>query len=226
MANYIIVSEKEWHIDLHLKLQEIFKDDNWKLISKKEDFSKSNLDEFLPNKIFIPHWSHIIPKIVHENYDCVVFHMTDLPYGRGGSPLQNLIVRGHRETKITAIKIDSGIDTGDIYLKKELSLEGTATDIFERATNVIFLMIQQIVNENLTPYPQEGTPVTFPRRTKEMSNLDLLQTETEIFDYIRMLDANGYPNAFIETSFFKFEFTAASIDDQKIITANVRITKK
>ena len=47
--------------------------------------------------------------------------MTDLPFGRGGSPLQNLIVRGYKSTKLTAIKVQSGIDTGDIYLKKPFS---------------------------------------------------------------------------------------------------------
>jgi len=36
----------------------------------------------------------IILKEIFENYEIILFHMTDLPYGRGGSPLQNLIVRG------------------------------------------------------------------------------------------------------------------------------------
>ena len=45
--------------------------------------------------------------------------MTDLPFGRGGSPLQNLIVRGFEETMTSAIKVTKGIDTGDIYLKEK-----------------------------------------------------------------------------------------------------------
>ena len=44
--------------------------------------------------------------------------MTDLPYGRGGSPLQNLILKGKKTTKITAFKMIDKIDAGPIYLKK------------------------------------------------------------------------------------------------------------
>ena len=47
--------------------------------------------------------------------------MTDLPYGRGGSPLQNLIVRGHKHTMISAIKCVKELDAGPIYLKKPLT---------------------------------------------------------------------------------------------------------
>ena len=70
--------------------------------------------------------------------------MTDLPYGRGGSPLQNLIVRGHSETKISALKVEKKLDTGDIYLKKNLSLEGSAQKIFQRANTSIIDMIKEI----------------------------------------------------------------------------------
>ena len=46
--------------------------------------------------------------------------MTDLPYGRGGSPLQNLIARGFLETKISAILVEKQLDAGPVYLKMEL----------------------------------------------------------------------------------------------------------
>ncbi len=56
--------------------------------------------------------------------------MTDLPYGRGGSPLQNLIQRGHTSTMLTALRCGAGLDTGDVYLKQPLSLHGSAEEIF------------------------------------------------------------------------------------------------
>ena len=67
--------------------------------------------------------------------------MTDLPYGRGGSPLQNLIQRGHNTTMLTALRCNEGCDTGDIYLKRSLSLCGTAEEIFIRADTIIEQMI-------------------------------------------------------------------------------------
>ncbi len=82
--------------------------------------------------------------------------MTDLPFGRGGSPLQNLIERGIENTKISAIKVDDGIDTGDIYFKESLNLNGTADEIFIRASQIIFnKMIPKIINEKILPKKQK-----------------------------------------------------------------------
>jgi hypothetical protein len=56
--------------------------------------------------------------------------MTDVPFGRGGSPLQNLIVRGRRETKLTALRMSREFDAGPVYMKEPLSLEGGAEEIY------------------------------------------------------------------------------------------------
>lgn len=227
MNKYIIVSEKVWHKDLFVSLKDKFFNDNWLLIDSKEDFNLSHLDKLEPTKIFIPHWSHIIPKEIYKNYECIVFHMSDLPFGRGGSPLQNLITRGFTTTKVSAIKVDKGIDTGDVYLKKTLSLEGTAAAIFERATVVIQEMICEIINKKLESKPQVGEITEFKRRKPEDSDLINLSDLEQVYDYIRMLDCDGYPHAFIETQHLKFEFTTANFDtNNKIITAHVRIVKK
>ncbi len=86
-----------------------------------------------PQWIFVPHWSHLIPESIWGSWPTVIFHMTDLPYGRGGSPLQNLIQRGHSSTMLTALRCGAGLDTGDIYIKQPLSLHGSAEEIFLRA---------------------------------------------------------------------------------------------
>ncbi|MDZ7775688.1 MAG: hypothetical protein U5L09_08890 [Bacteroidales bacterium] len=78
--------------------------DSFKIINKKEELSLELLKKITPEYVFFPHWSYIIPESIFNNYECIVFHMTDLPFGRGGSPLQNLISRGYKETKISALK--------------------------------------------------------------------------------------------------------------------------
>lgn len=227
MGKYIILSEKSWHKNLFDVLKKLFNNDNWLLIDSKNDFNLNNLKEFNPSKIFIPHWSFIIPREIYESYECIVFHMTDLPFGRGGSPLQNLISRGYKTTKITAIKVQQGLDTGDAYLKKSLGLEGTASEIFERSSSVIEEMICEIINENIQPFPQVGEIIEFKRRKPEDSNIYQLSDLEKVYDYIRMLDCEGYPHAFIDTPHLKFEFINAEFDtNEEIITANVRIFKK
>jgi methionyl-tRNA formyltransferase len=224
MSRYVLVSVKSWHSDL---FNQLFKRNNehWDLIKTKEEFTFDRLIELGPDKVFIPHWSYIIPEKIWATFPCVVFHMTDLPYGRGGSPLQNLILSGKTDTKISALKVDNGIDTGDIYLKKDLSLLGTANEIFQRAAPIILEMIEEIIDKKLVPIQQEGTTVNFKRRKPEDSSVGKIDDIKVIFDYIRMLDCEGYPNAFIEGAFFKFEFSNAELIDNEII-ANVRISKK
>ena len=60
------------------------------LINSKLNFSSKNLEKIKP-KYALFHTGLIKYQKIFENFNCIIFHMTDLPYGRGGSPLQNLI---------------------------------------------------------------------------------------------------------------------------------------
>ena len=225
MRKFILLSEKAWHDSMFEELS-ARSGEAWKRIRFKEDFTIDTLNKFNPEKIFIPHWSFIIPDEIWTSYDCVVFHMTDLPFGRGGSPLQNLIVRGFKKTKITAIKVNEGLDTGDIYIKSDLDLSGTAKEIFTRSVPIIHRMISSVIDFELVPIPQSGEVVQFVRRKSFQSEISSLSTIDEVYDYIRMLDCEGYPNAFLETVHFKYEFTNCVVSSDNSLKANVRITKK
>ena len=226
MKNFIILSEKSWHKDLFQKLKVIFPQDSWTLIKDKNHLSVQNIESINPDKIFIPHWSYIIPEEIFNNFECIVFHMTDLPFGRGGSPLQNLIIRGFKQTKISAIRVEEGLDAGPVYLKKTLSLSGSAEEIFIKASRVIEKMIVEIIKSKPIPTPQNGDVVVFKRRKPEDGNLSKLKSIEDIYDYIRMLDAEGYPNAFLEFENFKLEFSKVKVESHKSLIANVRIVKK
>ena len=110
---YIYVSDRKWAIDAFLN-HRVDLPGNWMLITTSEDLNVV-LKNFNPDYIFFPHWSNIVPSNITGKFDCVCFHMTDLPFGRGGSPLQNLIVRGVKATKLTALKMVEQIDAGPIY---------------------------------------------------------------------------------------------------------------
>ena len=223
MSN-VIAFNRSWCQELPKRLKSKTRK-KFLIINHKEKMNKSYLDSINVENIFFPHWSYIIPEKIYTNYRCIIFHMTDLPYGRGGSPLQNLIVRGHKETIISAIQCVKGLDAGPIYLKKPLSLKGSAEEIFMRASRVVEKMIIEILDTDPTPVPQEGEVVNFKRRTPEEGNWSKVESLDMVFDYIRMLDAESYPPAFINIGKYKLEFTGAS---QKVdaVYATVKITKK
>ncbi len=175
--------------------------------------------------IFFPHWSWRIPPETFEAMRCVVFHMTDLPYGRGGSPLQNLILRGHKHTKLSAIQCISEIDAGPIYLKRELSLEGTAENILTRAATEIADMIIEIVRTNPTPKEQTGEITVFARRKPIESAIPETIELPQLHDFIRMLDADGYPPAFTDIGKLRLELRDAHLVGD-MIEARARIKIK
>ena len=161
-----------------------------------------------PEWIFVPHWSQIIPESIWSRWSTVIFHMTDVPYGRGGSPLQNLIQRGHCSTMLTALQCSAELDAGPIYGKEHLSLLGTAEEVLIRADGLIEAMIERIVRNRPDPQPQEGEPVLFSRRKPDQSNLGHCPAGdlSACYDHIRMLDADGYPHAFLEVNGLRLEF--------------------
>ena len=204
----------------------LLKKDNIVYIKSKDDLTYDNLKKINPEYVFFAHWSYIIPAEIYENFNCVIFHMTDLPFGRGGSPLQNLLERGIYHTKISAIKCVKELDAGDIYLKKDFDISyGSAQEIYQRAGSIVSDMIDEIILTNPEPLPQKGEVVSFKRRKPEQSNIIDLQDLSKIYDYIRMLDAEGYPKAFIENHSIKFEFSHAKLENGKLL-AQVEIKVK
>ena len=224
--NYVLATSREWNEPLAKQLEEKT-GHAFHLITQAEELTYERLQAISPRYVFFPHWSHIIPSEIHDAFECVIFHMTDLPYGRGGSPLQNLILRGHHETQISALRCVARLDAGPIYMKRPLSLQGSASEIFLRAADVVKNMIEKIVRTEPRPEPQEGEPTIFHRRTPEQSDLSKtnLLTLKDFFDFIRMLDAPPYPLAFIEHEGFLLEFSHAQLLNNSI-EARVTIRRK
>ena len=194
-------------------------------IDAREELTLTHLEELQPRYVFFPHWSYLIPAEIHEQFECVIFHMTDVPFGRGGSPLQNLVARGIYQTKLTALRCVTELDAGPVYLKRDLCLHGRAEEIYRRAGLLICDMIVEIVRYHPEPQAQKGEVVSFRRRTPAESDIRNLEDLQQVFDYIRMLDAEGYPKAFLETEYLRLEFSRAS-EQAGCLLADVRIYRK
>ena len=222
MDNIIVTTIKSWNIENFYKLKKRFKNKyNFILITKKDDLTFEYIKTYNPIYIFFPHWSWYIDEKIYNNYKCIVFHETDLPYGRGGSPLQNLIIRGIKTTKISAIKVQKEIDSGDIYLKEDLDISfGSAQEIFEKASSCIFgKMIPALLDRKCIPQKQKGEVVLFKRREALQSDMisEKIDNLEKLYDFIRMLDGEDYPKAFITKGNMKIEFSNAKIVDNKIV---------
>lgn len=221
---FVIACSKTWCSNI---MSTLIDEENlqFTFIDNKKKLTISYLDKLKPDYIFFPHWSYKVPKEIYTKYECVIFHMTDLPFGRGGSPLQNLIIRGHTVTMLSALKCADGLDAGPIYLKEKLSLLGNADEIFFRASLLIESMILEIISNRIEPTEQIGQTTTFLRRTEKDNDFSNVNSLDEVFDYIRMLDSKDYKPAFVEIGEFKFEFNDA-IRKKDYIHSKVKISKK
>lgn len=222
-TTYIVVGSKHWNRQVFDEVISKYPG-QWHFIEGPKQLSLNAVRTLSPRYIFFLHWSWKVPDEIIKEYECVCFHMTDVPYGRGGSPLQNLILRGHKRTKLTALIMVEELDAGPVYLKEDLSLEnGSAEEIYIRATYKAAEMIRRMVSEEMKPVPQEGEPTVFRRRQPEESQIPDLESLQQLYDFIRMLDAEGYPKAFIIYKGFRYQFSRAALCDGQIM-ADVTIT--
>lgn len=206
MSVYVVATIRPWNISKYYST--ICKiPGEWHLLDVPPKLTIKRLHEINPRYIFFPHWSEKVSREITEQYECVCFHETDLPYGRGGSPIQNLIQRGHKETVITALKMTDIVDAVPVYMKRQLSLQGLAEEIYLRAANLVAEMISEIVTNEPKPVSQEGEVVFFERRKPAQGQIseDIASLE-HLFDLIRMLDADGYPHAYLDIGKFRIQF--------------------
>lgn len=221
--SYLVLGCKPWNRRLFDETLRLLPG-RWTYLDSPKELTLDLVRKLAPRYIFFLHWSWKVPDEIVNRRECVCFHMTDVPFGRGGSPLQNLIVRGHRETKLSALRMTGEFDAGPVYLKQPLSLEGDAEEIYLRAGRLSVKMIERIVQEEMTPVPQEGKAVNFKRRTPPESEIGNCSSLESLYDFIRMLDAEGYPRAFLHHSGMRFELSRPALYDGRIV-ADVTITR-
>jgi len=212
--NYVCCAHREYSLNVFKKLKKKYK--NFILIKGKENLTISKIQNIDPKFIFFPDWSWIVPNEIIKNYRCICIHESNLPKFRGGSPLQNQIIRGSKKTKSTAFLMNEKIDAGKILLKKELSLDGTLDEIFLRMENNNYDLITKIIQGKYKLTSQKGIPSFFNRRTPSQSELkNLNHSKLYLHNFIRML-SDPYPNAFIKIGKKKIIFKSSKLDGKKL----------
>jgi methionyl-tRNA formyltransferase len=185
------------------------------------------IDEFLSRDekekkyfkfLFFPHYSKLIPKDIISKYVCIGFHTGNLPSDRGGSPIQNKILRGEYRTYVSALQLTEELDSGPIYCSRSVDLEfGDIESMLRNISIHISTMILEIIQTEIIPKPQNGTSKYYSRLEKCNSEIDLgiLNIKT-LYDRIRMVDGLDYPPAYIRIDNFKITMRSAQLENDKL----------
>lgn len=196
------VGYRKWALNIYDKLAQDF-EHIFLIIRSKEQYSDEVIKDFDPDLILYYGWSWIVPEKIIDHYQCIMLHPSPLPKFRGGSPIQNQIIRDIKKSAVTLFIMNKELDAGDIVAQDELSLEGSLDEIFSRISTIGYQLTKNILINGIDRKPQDHSKATYYERRKPwQSEITIEELKTKnaqyLYNKVRML-ADPYPNAFIKT---------------------------
>jgi methionyl-tRNA formyltransferase len=166
-------------------------------VSKIYDYKNITKSDLL----FILSCENIIPeKYLKLNKYNLVIHESNLPEGKGWSPLTWQVLEGRDEIPITLFEAAEEVDSGKIYLQDTIDLDGT--ELNSELKNKQGEKTKELILEFVIKYPdiegsqQKGKESFYPKRNPEDSELDPDKTLKEQFNLLRVVDNERYPAFF------------------------------
>jgi methionyl-tRNA formyltransferase len=169
----------------------------------KEPATVERVSRYRPDAIVVVAYGHILPKWMIDlpRLGCINLHASLLPKYRGAAPIQWALIRGEAVTGVTTMRIDEGLDTGDILLRSETPIQDddTTETLGERLSQVgadlMLETLRRLEQRNLPPQPQDHAQATLaPMLKKEDGHIDWNLSAVEIWNRVRGL--RPWPGAF------------------------------
>lgn len=190
----------------------------------------SQLESFHADLIVVTAYGKILPQAVLDlpKFGCINVHASLLPRYRGAAPIEWSIINGEKFTGITIMKMDAGLDTGDMLAsaKVEISDEMILPELKEiLSTKGAKLLIDTINRLNdITPIKQDDSLSNYaPMLTKETGKIDWNKSARNIHNLVRGLYGGAY--AFINEEKFKIWRTKIS-EQLQLAAGEIKINGK
>jgi len=171
-------------------------------IKQNQEF-RSQLGSIHPDVIIVVGYGRIIPQWMIDlpRFGNINLHASLLPKYRGAAPIQWAIARGESVTGVTTMRINAGLDTGDILLQKEVPIapDETAETLAPRLATIgadlTVETLQGLIAGTVHPRPQDHSQATLaPILRKEDGRMDFQLTAREIYNRLRGFQP--WPGAF------------------------------
>jgi methionyl-tRNA formyltransferase len=159
-------------------------------IKNNEDL-RARLTAIAPDAIIVVAYGRIIPKWMLDlpRYGNINLHGSLLPKYRGASPIQWAIARGESVTGVTTMRLDEGLDTGDMLLRRAVPIGSaeTAEDLYPKLSQIgAEVMIQTLLGleaGSIVPEKQDHSAASLaPILTREDGMIDFSLSAKEIYD--------------------------------------------
>ena len=183
------------------------------------------LKDLAPDVIVVVAFGQIIPKAILElpRYGCINVHASLLPAYRGAAPIQWAVINGDEKSGVTTMRMDTGLDTGDMILKEEVTLDKKETggSLFDKLSEVGARLLIRTLEEledgtaQFEKQPAESTTEYAEMLTKKSGNIDWNKSAAEIECLIRGM--NPWPSAYTAWRGKTLKIWAASVYSKKEI---------
>jgi methionyl-tRNA formyltransferase len=170
---------------------------------KTNEELRARLERLAPEAIVVVGYGRIIPPWMLQlpKYGNINLHASLLPKYRGAAPIQWAIASGEKVTGVTTMRIDEGLDTGDILLQREIAIfeddtsETLAPKLAAIGADLMVATLQRLQSGSITARKQEsGEASIAPILKKEDGRIDFSQTAREIYNRLRGFQP--WPGAF------------------------------
>jgi methionyl-tRNA formyltransferase len=197
---------------------------------KNNEELRANLHQIAPAAIIVVGYGRIIPTWMLQlpKYGNINLHASLLPKYRGAAPIQWAIANGEQVTGVTTMRIDEGLDTGDILLQQELAIldEDTAETLSPRlaaiGADLMIETLRGLGQGTISPVPQKNDEATLaPILKKEDGRIDFSRTAQEIYNRFRGFQP--WPGAFTTFRGKSLGITAAKMSGEKVPQAQLQI---
>ena len=159
------------------------------------------LEQYKPDLIAVVAYGKILPEYIlnYPQYGCINMHASLLPKYRGAAPVQWSVINGEEYTGVTTMKMNKGLDTGDMLLCEKIQIGEyeTSEELFSRISKLGAKVLAETIYdiEHITPIPQKHDEHTYaPMISKEMGEIDWNKDKKTISKHI--CGMNSWPLAY------------------------------
>lgn len=179
------------------------------------------LEETQADVIVVVAFGQIIPEAIlkMKKYGCINVHGSLLPKYRGAAPIQWAVIDGEKESGVTTMQMDAGLDTGDMLLKAVVPLEEKETggSLFDKlaktGADLLLETLRGLAEGSIIPEKQGESPTGYAGMLKkEMGKIDWNQDADSIERLIRGL--NPWPSAYARLDGKTLKIWAADVTDE------------
>jgi len=195
---------------------------------KKNEAFRAQLTGIKPDAIIIVGYGRIIPQWMLDfpPLGNINLHASLLPEYRGAAPIQWAIARGESITGVTTMKIDAGLDTGDILLQQEIPIapndtaESLAPKLATIGADLMVTTLRGLQTGSIQPRPQDHSQATLaPILKKEDGLIDFSRTASEILNRLRGFQP--WPGAYSKFRGKSVQIYRAAAFDRELPSANL-----